>query len=162
MVTFKPPVVCKLVAGKLLDIQERFVQTFNWIVSCWSYVGGGDGIIVSGVDKGRPGIAVNLVAGDNVEIRRRAATPFDTAVVISATGGGGDTVEAGDGISITEGESGKKVISADIVGEGGTSVEDDDGTKKIISPAYVKGDDTNIVFTPVAGTNNVKVDVYYT
>ena len=26
---------------------------------------------------------------------------------------------------------------------------------------YISGDDSNVVFTPVSGTNKIKVDVYY-
>lgn len=29
------------------------------------------------------------------------------------------------------------------------------------SPEYISGDDSNIVFTPVANSNQIKVDVYY-
>lgn len=76
----KPGVLCKLQKGKLIDVQEGFVETFNWMVDY-----------------------INNLKGDDTNIKLdNPATTNPVIKLISSGGGSGEvTVEGTDGSSAT-------------------------------------------------------------
>ena len=132
----KPPILCRLETGKLIDVQKHFVDTFNWLVDFAANLKGVSGIEVKGIDKGKPEVSLLLEAGDGIVIK---ADETSGKLKISAKQ---IKLEAGDNIEIDEDEEkGVFTISAKA------------GEK------YIKGSDTNIVFTPTE--SGTAIDVYY-
>lgn len=78
----KPPVLCKLVKGTLIDVNEGFVDTFNWLVDfCNNLKGDGE------VDFGRP-LWIDRRKDDRPVIR------FSGRLAAGGGGGGAVSVSA--------------------------------------------------------------------
>ena len=145
----KPPVTCRLVKGKLIDVQENFVDTFNWLVECASKVKGVSGITITGIDTGNPKVKLNLSLGDGLKLS--AKNVKDGGMELSLN------LEAGDGIEIGKGKKG----ALKITGTSGISVGDETGCKGI---KFESEDDSNVTFEISKGSDDVatvKVGVYY-
>lgn len=154
----KPPVLCNLERGKLISAQRHFVDTFNWIVDFASQMKGLTGIVIKDIDKGQPKISIALEGGEGVELVEDKNTGKITVKMKEFA------LNAGNGISISEDKKKReRTISAKIVAGDNVEITNEDGAIKISAEGggehYIKGNDTNIVFTP--SESGTMIDVYY-
>lgn len=99
--------------GKLIDAQDGFVDTFNWLVDCFQNLcGDGDYINVSGKDKSAPMVSFNPPKDEDEEEDDppeppEPIDPIDYAALIALIellSGGGEsevTVQDADGNGVT-------------------------------------------------------------
>lgn len=96
----RPPMLAKVVVGKILSTVPHIRETLNWVFSFCDHFSVGKGLTLDGVKDGRPSLSLNIEEGDGIKIEDgdKGAVKFsvdiedDEGVTVVGTDGSEATV----------------------------------------------------------------------